>query len=396
MKRWPIVVATALVLPAGCTDLGPTASPQQWLAEVSAGPTHACALSTDGKAYCWGSGERRELGNSPPASSFTPVAVGASIPFRHLSAGFSHTCALSTAGDAYCWGWGVFGAVGHGDFSDTAPEQVVGQHVFSAISAGWYHTCGIAEGGAAYCWGDNAQGQLGDGTFVNRAAPTAVLGGLRFAALSAGGAHTCGITTDALAYCWGGNDAGQLGTAAGGDATAPAAVVGGQRFASISAGATHSCGVNAAGVPMCWGDNSEGELGTGGTQQPGIPGSAGPVPVATGSIAAHTFRSLSAGYGFTCGVGSDAVGYCWGHGIDGQLASGFMADSPVPHSIAGLSGPAGPDGVSFHQVSAGGRTYACGASAQNGVYCWGRGDEGELGSAETTQSVLPVRVTVPR
>jgi hypothetical protein len=119
-------------------------------------------------------------------------------------------CAIATDGQAYCWGTGY---VGDGSMSAPAPVAVSGGLSFTSLGIpGDGGQCGIVVGGAAYCWGYNLNGRLGNGTATNASVPTAVSGGHAFTQLSSSQDHTCGVATDGNAYCWGGNDMGELGT----------------------------------------------------------------------------------------------------------------------------------------------------------------------------------------
>lgn len=128
------------------------------------------------------------------ASGSATVTV---ISLASVSAGFNHACAVTTAGAGYCWGSNSIGQLGRGGAltRDTVPVSVAGALTFTSISAGGIYTCGVASGGSAYCWGDNNRGKLGDGTSSFRTTPVAVLGGQVFQSVSAGGQHTCGVTT---------------------------------------------------------------------------------------------------------------------------------------------------------------------------------------------------------
>jgi alpha-tubulin suppressor-like RCC1 family protein len=143
--------------------------------------------------------------------------------------------------------------------NQTTPVQVsnpAGVAVFAVDStslvAGSLHTCvnAVTPAGNTYCWGNNAFGQLGDGTATARNVPTLVAtGGPTFVQLSAGAFHTCGLTAGGAAYCWGQNTSGQLGNGGTGNSLAPVAVSTSLTFRSISAGELFTCGVVGTPAP---------------------------------------------------------------------------------------------------------------------------------------------------
>jgi alpha-tubulin suppressor-like RCC1 family protein len=198
-------------------------------AAISSGGNHSCAITAAGAAYCWGINSNGEFGNgttnSTFSAAFTPVSGG--LQFQRISAGSGHTCALTTAGKAYCWGYNFKGEVGDGGGSNrTSPTPVSTALSFEEITTGWYTSCGLIAGGAAYCWGDNEYGQLGDGTASDRSTPVAVVGGHSFRKISGGGHHTCAIETGTTAnlYCWGENRFGELGDGTQADHNVPTLV----------------------------------------------------------------------------------------------------------------------------------------------------------------------------
>jgi alpha-tubulin suppressor-like RCC1 family protein len=146
---------------------------------VSAGGSFACAVSS-GAVYCWGLryGSTPTLAAGPP--EIDSVTVGG--PFQDVEgfSDFSHACALTTSGKAYCWGNNSKGQLGTGDIDPplTTPSTFhtsmleVAQDTlhFTAISAGkWIstdfdesaHTCALTREGAIYCWGSNETGAIG-------------------------------------------------------------------------------------------------------------------------------------------------------------------------------------------------------------------------------------------
>lgn len=176
-----------------------------------------CGISA-GSAYCWGIYSILGLGaSSAPdtcsvtvACARTPFAVSGGLVFRPIMALDGNVaCAVGTDDKAYCWGSGF---VGNGSMGAAAPTPVSGGLSFTSLaSAGDSGHCGIAAGGAAYCWGQNSNGRFGNGTTSDATVPTAVNGGHAFTQLSMSMDHTCGVATDGNAWCWGGNDMGELG-----------------------------------------------------------------------------------------------------------------------------------------------------------------------------------------
>ena len=265
------------------------------LGAIAAGAySHACALTANGAAYCWGRNDQGELGigtttgpefcqNTP--CSTVPVAVAGGLTFTTLQVGTAHACALTTNGTAYCWGVNGDGQLGDGTtVSRASPVRVAAGLTFVALSTRFDHTCAVTSSGVAYCWGSNASGQLGVATATGpevcaqdntpdacSTLPVAVAGSRTWVAVSPGGQHTCGLTPGGVAYCWGYGGNGQLGNGAIQSTTTPVAVTGGLAFATLGLGSWHSCGVTVAGVAYCWGENFFGKLGNGSTVPSSVP-----------------------------------------------------------------------------------------------------------------------------
>jgi len=132
-----------------------------------------CAIMTsNGQAYCWGAGgDWLGLGPSGGFGSYnTPQAVTGAlsgVAVKQITTGYSHACAILTSnGQAYCWGSGGGGQIGTGSTSSyDTPQAVVGALsgvAVKQITAGYGFTCAIASNNQAYCWGDNTYGQLGN------------------------------------------------------------------------------------------------------------------------------------------------------------------------------------------------------------------------------------------
>jgi alpha-tubulin suppressor-like RCC1 family protein len=352
---------------------------------VGAGGEHTCAAITRGTIYCFGSDQSSQLGNRAKSDNPLPVAAESNAAFVSLSSGAQHTCALDSSGQLYCWGNNNYGQLGNGTtVTLDVPVILVSSLRFTSATAGGYHSCALTGAGEAYCWGAGGQGQLGTGQSRSSLIPVRVAGSVRFALLTAGAYHTCGLALDGRAYCWGQNDYGQLGANHLDNTNLPVAVADGFNYRSISAGATHSCGITTNGQGYCWGSSLYGELGTTFTQPSG-PGTLKPSPVFGG----HTFTSISAGSNFTCAIRVDGGPMCWGRGVEGQIGNGHVRNWATPQTVSDGQFKAGP--FLFSAISAG-RTHACGVTTSGALYCWGRGESGQLGSSVTAFSPLAIRV----
>gem|GEM_PF-456429 len=184
---------------------------------ISTGGFFTCGVTVGGQAYCWGMNRSGQLGNGSTDQDAhpSPEPVRADVTFRSVAAALAYACAVSTSGEMYCWGSNSTGQLGTGGRTSSAvPVAVSSGLSFRMVSVGG-HSCGITTNDEAYCWGANGSGQLGDGSRVGagdvRAVPARVSGRLRFRSVSVGADHTCGVTTNRVVYCWGSNEHAKLG-----------------------------------------------------------------------------------------------------------------------------------------------------------------------------------------
>ena len=138
--------------------------------DIAAGTSFTCAVAS-GKAYCWGYDGYASLGNGSAGSSLVPMAVDdtgvlAGKTVTSITAGASHACAVTSDGGVYCWG--TPGANGTNDYSQS-PHKVdldsslEGKKIQS-VAAGRSHTCARTDDNWVYCWGLSNYGQLGQGS----------------------------------------------------------------------------------------------------------------------------------------------------------------------------------------------------------------------------------------
>jgi len=339
---------------------------------ITGGAYHACGVTTQQAAFCWGAGGgTATLGLKDAALIVSgPVMVPGLPPVMSVATGWEHNCALTAAGVAYCWGDNSNAQLGSGKIDSTphGPVAVSGGLTFTSLAAGPYHTCGLLSSGAAYCWGYNATGENGHnptGTFD--ASPAAVGGGLMYLSLTAGLTQTCGIGADSTAYCWG----DYVGST-------PTAIATGTRFRVLAAGQQFTCGVASSGSAYCWGLDTFGQLGDS-TQDMSL--HTAPHLVSGGL----TFTAVFAGGTHACGLTSAGTAYCWGDGRVGELGDGQMAISTTPVAVSG--------GLSFLTLG-GANGFTFGIASTGVAYTWGGNTYGDLGLGTTpvVYQTTPARV----
>lgn len=273
-------------------------------ATISQGMHHACGLTAEGTAYCWGLNDVGQLGNGTQSSSLTAVPVSSGITFRAVEGGPYRSCGLSGANSIYCWGFNPMSTLsgsGQPEFH-LSPTLVPGTAIAGTVAelaVSRDFACARLESGAVYCWG-----KLGT---VYHNEPFLVSSGQTFTQLSAGSDHVCGVEANGAAWCWGGNLRGQLGTGVTGSAVyTPQRVTGSTIYVSVYAGSSFSCGLSNTGAAVCWGQNLGGTLGRG--FDVGSGNYPTPAPVTGGQV----FAEVSVGTQAACGRTASGRIYCWG------------------------------------------------------------------------------------
>lgn len=366
----------SLLCLAACGDS--TGPGRRVFAQVSAGAFHACGLTRDGVAWCWGDNTYGALGDGTTERSPVPVRVAGSIRFTTITAGLDHTCALAPNGGAWCWGINLTGQLGTGSATDMhVPTAVSSSSAWRAVSAGEGHTCATTTLTAS-CWGASL-GPAADGTVHDPVDVPTTLAGPALPVVSVGYEIACGLGVTGSAKCWGLQPPGVVLTNGRRATDTPTAVSGTTTFTAISAGHKHACGLDAGGASWCWGLNPSGQVGNGSTGDT----VAAPAQVLGG----HHFTRLDAhGPGHTCAVDEASAAWCWGGNAFGQLGDGSRALATQPVPVVG--------GLRFVSISVGFH-FTCGVAAGE-VWCWGYGGLGQIGDGAALDRVRPTRVAEPR
>lgn len=382
-----VLLASAVALAScGSGDGSSPSTPGVTVSAIAVGSYHACAVSTSGAVWCWGSNSEGELGN--PAhlggASFTPVLAASVASPAGLVAGGGHTCALLASGRVECWGRNDYGQLGDGDFlSTTASVPVSGLTAAEDVAAGVVHGCAVAAGGAVRCWGINNSGQLGDPTVAttapaNRSAvPVTVAGVAGATAVAAGTDHSCALLGDATVTCWGGRFNGY--PTSGSPYHDPVAVTSLADVIALAAGANHNCAVVAGGAVKCWALNRYGQLGN------GTSGAGADSPTEAVFVSGITSATaVTAGYDHSCALLAGGTVACWGRNDRGQLGDGTYTDRAAPVNVTGVAGAT--------RLGAGAK-HTC-ALVSGEVKCWGDNLDGQLGldPAVVYTSVVPVTI----
>ncbi len=264
------------------------------------------------------------------------------------------------------------------------------------VSAGWDFACARMSNGTARCWGRGYDGRLGNGSTADRTHPTTVKNPAGTGALTnviqivAGDQTACALMADRTARCWGENGAGQLGDGTTTNRSLPRTVKnpsGSGALTNIAAiysdSGAHTCARLLNGTARCWGNNNYGELGDGSAVDSSLPVT---VRATSGSGSLQGVVEMTVGYVSTCARLANHQVRCWGDNSSGELGTGNTTGSIIPKVVKNSSNTGAL--TSVVQIS-GGYYHTCALLTNGQVRCWGGNDDGVLGDGTTTYRTLP-------
>lgn len=197
--------------------------------------------------------------------------------------------------------------------------------------------------------------------------------------------------TDGKAYSWGANTSGELGDGTNTDSSVPVAVLDseamqGRSVRQIASGGSTACVVTTDGLVFCWGDGQSGQFGNDTSGPSNF--SNQPVQVdMEGALSGRTLVQVSVGGSSVCALASSGEVFCWGDNSSGQLGTGDTTSSLVP--VAANAGPLAGKTLARIDVAF---AYACAIDTSSAAYCWGNGIFGQLGNGASANSPTPVEV----
>lgn len=246
--------------------------------DIAAGGRASCALLSDARVRCWGSGP--VVDGAPSERRFSAISVGedhacgvdllntlscwgdsaasapaAPVPVRALDVEGDRTCAITNSFSALtCWAGGEeqflrvsteafvapVAGLGHGCGllasglrcvgSCSGPECDRVDGFFSVGAAGEGFTCAVSQEAGLDCWGDVS---------------ASLDGRMDIEGLSVYGRQLCTLDPAGEGRCFSADDGAELSVPAG-------------PWLRMAAGRVHGCGIGVDGVVRCWGSDAEG------------------------------------------------------------------------------------------------------------------------------------------
>jgi alpha-tubulin suppressor-like RCC1 family protein len=376
--------------PVQALGLGPGST----VTAISAGPFYSLAVKDSGTTLlAWGLNSSGQHGNGLITGSTTPVSVQLPARVTAVSAGTTHALALTETGQVLAWGANNVGQLGNGTTTPSrVPIAVPGiDGVVIEVVAAANRSFALMNDGTVLVWGGGSLG-LGPANESRNPVPVPALSGI--VALAASGLATYALKNDGAVLAWGTNVIAQLGTGTLESTRTPVQVAGlgpGSTVRAIGAYNLGGYAIKADGTILGWGGNDTGEIGDGTTAMRLSP------VVASAVRPTSPVKTLMGGLHALL-LGEDGSVLAWGANGVGQLGDGTGLQRLAPVQVSGLGVGSGAIMISTSAV-AGNHSLAL---LQNGtVLAWGSNGSGELGTGvtypenRTPSNVLFDDVTAP-
>lgn len=337
------------------------------ISDISTGRVHGLLLAGDGTVFGFGEGRDGRNGVGSQATLNSPRLIEDTFTsekkITQLSAGGNHSILIDSAGVAYS-----FGGRDAPDISINSTNRHLGRSFYRIVdtptelshanlsgetivdvAAGGRQSFLLTEEGKVFTFGEGLRGALGLEDSVDVYEPTKIehtnLSGKKITKIATNGngesgstgyAHTLMLAEDGSIFAMGNNDAGQLGLGDFVDRKVPTEIthpnLSGKTITNIAVGAKHSMLIASDGSVFIWGRGGNGEMGYGNTDTLSV-------PILASHISALGKTFIDGAIGFNSGIphflllAADNSVYSFGEGSDGQLGLGVKADNYVPSEI---------------------------------------------------------------
>jgi len=259
---------------------------------------------------------------------------------------------------------------------------------FTKASAGNSHGVAIRSDSGLFTWGSGIDGRLGNGLTTNRSFAVQI-GASSWTQINAGSSWTLGVLSTGALYSWGAGANGELGN--GTTSRSSPVQVGGLTTWGVLTGKTHALSITTAGALFAWGTNTTGQLGDN-----TVVVKSSPVGVASltnlvldnvsspTQIGSSSWTQVAAGDLFTNALRAvDGGLFTWGYGINGRLGSGATTSRSSPVQVGSTS---------WLAISTGGTENTVALTTAYTIFSWGRNNVGQVGDASTVDKSAPVAV----
>ena len=270
------------------------------------------------------------------------------------------------------------------------------------------HTCVVKSDGRVSCWGGNARGQLGNNSTSHSNYPVDVRGHSGAAnsflenivGVASGSRYSCALNSQGEVLCWGVGSDGQIGNDSRDDRHYPRFVHGINNsgrlrgIVQVSAGYNYSCALGSNGQVSCWGNRRR-------FQSTGTPSYSAAqvypslIRVSENGPALDGIVQIAVGVNHSCVLNSQGKVLCWGVNREGELGDGTSGGSynnPLlyPVAVRESGGVQGSTLADVVQISTGGSS-SCALKSDGTVYCWGKG---YTGTRNVISSLYPSAINV--
>ncbi|XP_013178055.1 PREDICTED: uncharacterized protein LOC106125409 [Papilio xuthus] len=216
----------------------------------------------------------------------------------------------------------------------------------SAVSAGHYHSAAVDLGGRLYTWGWGVHGQLCLGNIDDQYTPQLVTKflGRKVLSVGCGACHTVVLMKNGEVWACGAGVFGQLGGGARAKAALPARIALPDTVTHIAVGYFHTLALTGKGQVWRWGASpqqvraSQARRAASPSPSPAAPAAVTPDPhllpqlVDTRNVRGRIVQ-LSAGWHHSCILDHTGAVYTWGLNFDGQLGSGNRKQVVIPTEV---------------------------------------------------------------